>query len=122
MFKTLAIINRGIKENKKLIILPNNKLTINIVKILYNNGYISNYFFMYNSIKIELTYYQDHLIINKLKCYNNFNLKKYITYQQLKRMVFFKKKRLLLSTCYGVVMGDLAIKYKTGGYIISEFI
>lgn len=122
MFKILAIINRAIKENKKVIFLPNSKLSTDIVKILYEAGYILNYFFMYNKIKIEFTDYQNKLILNQLKSYNNLNLKKYVTFKQLKRMVFLKKKRLLLSTCYGIILGDLAIKYRIGGYVISEFI
>lgn len=122
MVKILSIINRGLKEKKKVILLPNNKMTVSIIKILYEKGYIFNYFYMYDKIKINMTTYQNNLIINSLRSYNNLNLKKYVTNKQLKRIVFLQKRKLLLSSCYGIITGDMAIKYRTGGYIISELI
>lgn len=122
MFKVLAIINRGIKEKKKYIYVLNNNTSLDIIKILYKKGYIVNYKFYFNSIKIEFNIYQNKIVINSLKFYNHLNLQKYVTYKQLKRMIFIKNKKLLVSTVNGIIMGDLALKYKIGGLILAEFI
>jgi ribosomal protein S8 len=118
--KILAIINRGIKEKKKNIDIPYTPFSISIIKLLYKEGYIFNYIILYNIITIELNIYENKLIINSFKLYKRTNPRIYLNNKQLKKMIFKKNKRLLLSTSKGILSNDKALKYGIGGLILSE--
>jgi ribosomal protein S8 len=118
--KILAIINRGIKEKKKNIDIPYTPFSISIIKLLYKEGYIFNYIISYNIITIELNIYENKLIINNFKLYKRTNPRIYLNNKQLKKMIFKKNKRLLLSTSKGILSNDKALKYGIGGLILSE--
>jgi ribosomal protein S8 len=118
--KILAIINRGIKEKKKNIDIPYTPFSISIIKLLYKEGYIFNYVIFYNIISIELNIYENKLIINSFKLYKRTNPRIYLNNKQLKKMIFKKNKRLLLSTSKGILSNDKALKYGIGGLILSE--
>ncbi len=122
MYNSLAILNRGLLEKKKYVLLDNNNKNISLVKIFYNNGYIFNYSIVYNKIKIEFNIFNDKFIFNKLKLYKTANLKKYVTLKQLKRMVFLENKKLILNTSLGILDSNVALKRNIGGCILFEFI
>lgn len=121
MYNILALINKGIKENKKYINIPYSLLNLKIIKLLYEKGYLLNYRLFYNKIKIELNIYENNLIFLNIFFYKNLQMKKFVTYKQLKRLTFVKKKKLLLSTSKGILLNEIALKYRIGGCILIEF-
>lgn len=121
MYNTLAILNRGLIERKKHVILSNTNKNLLIVKIFYSNGYIFNYSILYNKIQVEFNIYNDKLIFNALKTYKSFSTRKYITLKQLKRMVFLENKKLILTTNLGILDSNTALKKNVGGCILFEF-
>jgi ribosomal protein S8 len=120
MINTLGIINRGIKEKKKSVTVPYTDTSMKIIQILHCEGYLLSYIVIYNSIHLEINNYENSAIINKLKFYNHLHLGRCVTLKQLKSLVFLKNKRLLVSTCYGILTGEVALKYLVGGTILVE--
>lgn len=122
MYNTLSIINKGLLEKKQKITLNYNNKNLLLVKIFYNNGYVFNYNISYNKIEVMFNIFNNKLIFNNLKFYKSLNVRKYITYKQLKRLVFLKNKKLILDTSFGILDSGLALKYRIGGCILFEFI
>ncbi len=122
MYNTLAIINKGLIENKKNVFVTNTNKSLIISKILYNQGIITNYQVIFNKIKIYFNIVNSKKIFNKIKNYKKLNNNKYVTYKQIKRMFFLQNKHLILTTSIGIITSEVALKNKKGGCILLELI
>lgn len=120
MYNAVSILNRGLLEKKKFISLANTNKNLILVKIFYDNGYIFNYNILYNKIQIEFNIYNNRFIFKSLKTYKSLNTKKYVTLKQLKRMVFLENKKLILTTSFGILDSNCALKKNVGGCILFE--
>lgn len=101
--------------------VPYNAYNLNLIKHLYSKGYLFNYKLFYNKIILELNIYENELLLTNFYFYKASQGNRYITYKQLKRLIFKKHKKLLLSTNKGVLFSDIALRYKIGGCILVEY-
>jgi ribosomal protein S8 len=118
LYNIISILNN---QYGPTAICPFNKNNIQLIKLLYNEGYIQNYIisYNYNKIYIEFNYYESIRIYNGIKLYYKMGNYFHVTYKQLKKLNK-KNKKLLISTCYGLCLSEKAIKYKIGGKILGE--
>jgi small subunit ribosomal protein S8 len=113
-------LNQAIKNKYVLAKVPYNKKGLDIIKILYNMGYINSYYFDGSKICVELKYYQDKAVLNGFFFYDRPGHRKSISISQLRRVYNNKQKIYILSTVNGVCTTLDALKMNIGGIIIAE--
>jgi ribosomal protein S8 len=118
LYNIISILNN---QSGIFITVPLNKNNLQLIKLLYNEGYIQNYVILYldMKIKIEFTYYEGVKVYNGIKLYYKMGDYFYVTYKQLIKL-HKKNKKFIISTCNGLLLSDKAIKYKIGGKILGE--
>jgi len=93
ILKNLALINKGLKQHKKIICIPYSKSSIKIVQLLYDEGYIFTYKIIYNKIILEFNMKEGKLMCNGIRLYKKNNNKSYISYNSLKKINDNNKKQ-----------------------------
>ena len=109
------------KQHKIKIIFT--KKIYNLVKIFYSLGLINNYY-LYTSnskvyIKLTLFFYKNTVFFKNIKIISSITKKHYITYKSLKLLNFYLKSSfLLISTPFGIITHNDALRKKVGGLLL----
>jgi ribosomal protein S8 len=120
LYNAISILNNEFRMNAYV---PFTKENLNLIKLLYKEGYINTYSINMEKIKIniEFSFFEGKRIYNGIKIYYKMSDYYNINIIQLKKIQKKRKKKLLLSTSYGICTSNQAIKYGIGGKIIGEF-
>lgn len=100
--------------------LVKSKMTISIVKLLKDNGYIENYLVDDKKFKIRVFFKvagKRQLALQGLKRVSTPGLKRYVGYQDIPR-VLSGMGIAILSTSKGVLEGETARRMKVGGELL----
>jgi ribosomal protein S8 len=120
LYSTLAILNQAVKNKSKLARIPYNKKGLDIIKILYNLGYIVSYNLDFNKIIVELRYYQDNPVLNGFFFYSRPGHVKTISINKLRQVFKRKNKIFILSTSIGICTTQDALRLNIGGILLAE--
>ena len=119
IIKALVSIKNGCRLNKRTINLKFNKKYLNLLTILYKEGFIQSFFI--NSSKLSTTIYlrffQNKNILSNLKFISTPSRQKFISYFNLCR-INTKKIFVLLTTNKGLLTLPECKKQKIGGKIL----
>jgi ribosomal protein S8 len=120
LYNIIAILNNEYGINASI---PYSKENLNLIKLLYKEGYFNTYSINMEKMKIyiEFNYFEGKKIYNGIKIYYKMGDYYNINRIQLQKIQKKRKKKLLLSTSYGICTSNQAIKYGIGGKIIGEF-
>jgi len=112
-------IKLAYKYKRLTLVVTHNKLILNFIHLLYEQGYIRNYEInLNNTIKIYLVYYNYlNPVIKDIKIISKPSHKVYYNYNKLKTMNSYFNT-FILSTSKGLMTQKEAIKLKQGGEII----
>jgi len=118
---SIAILNQIIKNNILLGKIPYSVKGYELVKLLYNLGYINNYYIDFNNICISFKYYKNKKLFNNFYFYSSPGHIRSISNSKIKHLYFKKKKNFILSTIKGIITSKDALLYNCGGIILAEF-
>jgi len=94
-------------------------LILEIITILYREGYISSFRVVDNNFEIFLKYFEMRPVLYKFKRYSTFSKKSYYSVTKLSK-VFRKSDFLLISTTAGVVTKEYALNFNLGGEVLIK--
>lgn len=121
----LTQIRNSISIKNKFVIVPETKITLNITKILKNEGFIENFIIFENqitkSIKIFLKYTNKNnkSIITKLIRISKPGLRNYISTKNKNKLnIFHTLDTFIISTSKGIMTNHQAKILKIGGEIL----
>ncbi|MDD5066547.1 MAG: 30S ribosomal protein S8 [bacterium] len=119
----LTIINNGNKVKKEYVDVHSSKIKVELVRILKENGYVSNYKIIrdnkQNVIHILLAYKDGTSVIKKLHRISKPSLRIYKKHEEIKR-VLNGYGMAIVSTSKGVMTDKQAREQKIGGELICE--
>lgn len=119
-YSLLGLLNKAIVNKQTFMKIPYNKKILKIILLLYELGYINNYYISYNNICAYPNIYKNEFILNRLYFYSKPGQIKSISYKQLKKINNKQHKLFILSSILGICTSKEALKYKIGGIIIAE--
>jgi ribosomal protein S8 len=93
-----------------------------LCKIFYKLGYISNYVCVNNSIRVSLRFHNNAPVLKSLFIYSRPGNRRTISYNVLKKKCKVELVPYLLSTDYGILTTEMALRLKTGGEILCKFV
>lgn len=118
----IRIKNSQTSKQSKVSLLKS-KLSINILEVLRNEGYLRGFKIQDKTIEVSLKYYKDKPAIQNIKYHSRLNNKTNISYKQLTYM--YKDKTInsglstmILSTPFGILTDFECINRKIGGKLI----
>lgn len=115
---TLIILKNGYQANKSRVSITFSIFNIKLLKILYLEGFINNYFISDNSkIIVKLRYYQNNHIFNQLKIISKPGKRVYADVRKLK-VNYYYSNFVLVSTHKGLMGHKLAISKNLGGEVL----
>lgn len=116
----LISIKNGQLVKKEFIYVLNNRLCLEFLKILYQEGYIRHYsVFNFTRLKIWLKYYNDYPVIQNLSFYPIRRNSVSLNVSQLWKLDS-DLKLLILSTTKGFLSGKMSRKKKVGGILLCS--
>jgi len=122
--KIILKLKNAISLNKKFVFLPKNDFCINLIYLLYSEGFILS-FYLTNSkkrIKIFLkTESNGSSIIKNIKLISTPSNNNYLKYNHLTKLTN-GVGIIVLSTPYGLFTSNSCIKKKIGGIAICHII
>jgi ribosomal protein S8 len=117
---SLGILNQAIKKKYVFIIIPYSNKGFQLIKLLYNLGYINTYNISSNQIHIYFKVFKNEIILNKLYFYSRPGHIKTVSYKQLINLKNKKDKFYILFNSLGICTSATALLYKKGGILIAE--
>lgn len=116
--KLFSEIKNGFLAKKTKIIQQYSKKSIEILDILYRDGFIKKYKIETNYIIIYLKYKEKKSIITNIKYISKNNKNIYI---KKKKIFKVKKENFLLTTTLGFLTIEEVKKYNIGGKFLCKF-
>jgi small subunit ribosomal protein S8 len=119
IYDMLTRIKNGILAKKLFVFIPNIKLNLKILNIIYKENFIKHYTLTNNNeIKVFLKYNNNN--ISFIKSLKFFPLQKNSTFLSISKLWKFDllDKLVILSTSKGFLTGKMSIKKKIGGKLI----
>ena len=121
-------IKNGYKARKQSILLNKSSLSLEILKILRNEGYIRSFKVEDNSIIVTLKYFQDKPVIKDIIAYSHLNINTIVSFKQLTQLCENKEKKTnglslhILSTSAGVLSDYDCLSNRLGGKLLLMII
>lgn len=115
--KLLVSIKTNYINNNKYASCFYNKLSLQVIYVLYKKGLINNYFINGKKILISLKYYDNKPLIKDVQLCTKPSLKKYFKTRELKEF-YLKNNYFLASTSQGLLFSTDAVKLKLGGKLL----
>jgi len=111
------LIKLNLSRNKLIAKVPYSKLNLNILKILYNEGYIRGFKVTENFIFIYLKLNNNKPAFKDIVFFSQKNKNNYISYKKL--ILFFGLKNfMIISTNMGLLTLEQCFLYKQGGQLL----
>lgn len=120
LFSSLAILNQAIKHKSSVAKIPYSRKGFELIKLLYQNGYLNSYSMDFNQIYVNFKMYQNQLTLQGFFFYSRPSHVRTISISQLRRAYFKKHKLYILSTPNGICTTVDALKQHQGGIILAE--
>jgi small subunit ribosomal protein S8 len=115
----LARIKNGIQRQKEIVLVPNTKLNVEILKVLEQESMIGGYTQVQEGINIELLYDEKESVISSLKRRSKPGQRIYISSKDIKP-VMNGRGISIISTSKGLMTGAQAKSQEIGGELICE--
>lgn len=115
----LIRIKNGYNLNHKYVEIPHTYLASNILKLLYKEGLISNYFIKLNTINylVKLKYSKRKTLFNQVIFISKPGRRIYCTVKLLKRKYWYKPF-VIVSTTKGLMLHREAVNNNLGGEVM----
>ena len=118
----IRIKNSQTNKQRKVSLLKS-KLSINILKVLRNEGYLRGFKIQDRTIEVSLKYYKDKPAIQNIKYHSRLSHKTNISYKKLTYMYEDKTinsglSTMILSTPFGILTNFQCLDRKIGGKLI----
>src|SRR4051794_33883792 len=104
-------------QRKYMIIVDKSDLVLEVLTILYRQGYISGFRLVSNKFEIYLKYYEARPVLYRFKRYSTYSKRYYCSVTKLLKE-FRKSDFLLISTTSGILTKERAINLKLGGEVL----
>ena len=116
-------IKNGQKSKRNKVNLLKSKLSINLLKVLRNEGYLRGFRINAKTIEVTLKYYKDKPAIQNIKYCSKLKDKTNLSHEQLN---YIQKGKLtnsglstmILSTPFGILTDSECLKRRIGGKLI----
>ncbi|MND76567.1 30S ribosomal protein S8 [compost metagenome] len=124
MINFASILNQAIQHKKNICVIPLTRINLDILKILYNNGFIYSYTMNQKNLKIvvALNIVGDINTMKKIKIISKPSKPIYYTIKQLKNCIIKEGRFFILSTSSGIISSESALKLNTSGEVWIEVI
>jgi len=115
----ISLIKLGLRRNRLNIKAPYSKLNINVLQILYHEGYIRGFKVTnkQESVHIYLKIVENRNIFKDLIYFSSTNRKNYISYKRL-MLLFGLKHFAIISTNLGLLTLEQCFLYRKGGQLV----
>tara|TARA_B100000768_G_scaffold58319_1_gene56457 strand:+ start:3090 stop:3491 length:402 start_codon:yes stop_codon:yes gene_type:complete len=118
----IRIKNSQTNKQRKVSLLKS-KLSINILKVLRNEGYLRGFKIQDRTIEVSLKYYKDKPAIQNIKYHSRLSNKTNISYKKLTYIYEDKTinsglSTMILSTPFGILTNFECLDRKIGGKLI----
>ena len=121
---SIVRIRNGLKARKHEVLLKKSKLSLKVLEILRNEGYIRGFQTKNQSILVLLKYFQDKPAIKEIKAYSPLSVKSTVSLKELKQLCNNKERRTnglalnILSTPSGIFSDFECIRNHSGGKLL----
>ena len=121
-------IKNGYRSHRQKITIKNSKRSLELLKILRNEGFILGFSLQGQSIEVNLKYFQDKPLVRDIKYSSPLNAKNYISLKRLRELCNNTLKRTngltlhILSTSKGLLTDYQCIKNKVGGQLLVKIL
>ena len=121
-------IKNGYRSHRQKITIKNSKRSLELLKILRNEGFILGFSLQGQSIEVNLKYFQNKPLIRDIKYSSPLNAKNYISLKRLRDLCSNTPKRTnglilhILSTSKGLLTDYQCIKNKIGGQLLVKIL
>lgn len=124
MINFASILNQAIKHNKNICKVPLTNVNLEILKILYANGFIYSYTLDYRKLKVlvALNIVGDANSMRQIKIVSKPSKPIYYTVKQLKNRIIKEGRFFILSTSSGIISSESALKLNTSGEVWIEIV
>jgi|ThiBio_1000_plan_1041568.scaffolds.fasta_scaffold13603_4 ribosomal protein S8 len=124
MINFASILNQAIKHNKNICNVPLTNVNLEILKILYANGFIYSYTLDYRKLKVlvALNIVGDANSMRQIKIVSKPSKPIYYTVKQLKNRIIKEGRFFILSTSSGIISSESALKLNTSGEVWIEIV
>ena len=122
MINFASILNQAIKHNKNICMVPLTNMNLEILKVLYANGFIYSYTLDYKKLKvlIALNIIGDTNSMKQIKVISKPSKPIYYTVRQLKNRIVKEGRFYILSTSSGIISSESALKLNASGEVWFE--
>lgn len=122
MINFASILNQAIKHNKNICVVPLTNINLEILKVLYANGFIYSYTLDYKKLKvlIALNIIGDTNSMKQIKIISKPSKPTYYTVRQLKNRIVKEGRFYILSTSSGIISSESALKLNASGEVWFE--
>lgn len=122
MINFASILNQAIKHNKNICMVPLTNINLEILKVLYANGFIYSYTLDYKKLKvlIALNIIGDTNSMKQIKIISKPSKPIYYTVRQLKNRIVKEGRFYILSTSSGIISSESALKLNASGEVWFE--
>lgn len=118
----ISSLNNALKKKSSICVLPKNNISIGIIKVLYNSGYVAFYTATYNKGKPLLVLFFKFSLsmtpLNGIKSVSSQGKRVYWTHSELKKNISLSNWFYVLSTNNGIISSTEALKLKIGGEVL----
>ena len=119
MINFASILNQAIQHNKNICNVPLTNVNLEILKILYANGFIYSYTLDYKKLKVlvALNIVGDANSMRQIKIVSKPSKPIYYTVKQLRNRIIKEGRFYVLSTSSGIISSESALKLNTSGEV-----
>jgi len=124
IYLLLNSLKEGYKHKKMNIVIPYDKASLNLIKLLVKYGYIEKYLVLnslqkhINKINIDLSYNMFEPAIKNIKILCLPNKHFVVSYKQLDKLTASRNSMIILSTSKGFITHQEALNLNIGGVLI----
>lgn len=124
MINFASILNQAIKHNKNICTIPLTNINLEILKVLYANGFIYSYTLDYRKMKVlvALNIIGDANSMRQIKIISKPSKPIYYTIKQLKSRILKEGRFYILSTSSGILSSESALKLNSSGEVLFEIV
>lgn len=124
MINFASILNQAIKHNKNICTIPLTNINLEILKVLYANGFIYSYTLDYRKMKVlvALNIIGDSNSMRQIKIISKPSKPIYYTIKQLKNRILKEGRFYILSTSSGILSSESALKLNSSGEVLFEIV
>jgi ribosomal protein S8 len=124
MINFASILNQAIKHNKNICTIPLTNINLDILKVLYANGFIYSYTLDYKKRKVlvALNIIGDTNSMRQIKIISKPSKPVYYTVKQLTNHIVKEGRFYILSTSNGIISSESALKLHSSGEVWFEII